>query len=113
MSCLPKCYFNYSTLTAKVGNIYKGYEELPCIQIPTFKRKVKERESLGNGWYGGMEIVEKVYDKCFIIIKDNKPFGVLQHPYHESNNIKSDILPITHKLVHKEITDYINKTYKP
>ena len=56
MSSNPKCYFNYKTLTAKVGNYTKGYEELECIQVPTFKRTILEKESLKNGWYGTKQL---------------------------------------------------------
>ena len=59
MSSNPKCYFNYKTLTAKVGNYTKGYEELECIQVPTFKRTILEKESLKNGWYGTKQEVWK------------------------------------------------------
>jgi len=107
MSSLPKCHFNYSTLIAKVGNTYKGFEELQCIQIPTFKRKVSEKEWLGNGWYGEKRLIEKVYNKYFIILKDNKPFGVLYNPYHEKYNIKSDIFPLDYDHPFKEIGNFI------
>lgn len=107
MSSLLKCYFNYSTLIAKVGNTYKGFEELQCIQIPTFKRKVLEKEDLGNGWYGEERLVEKVYDKYFIILKNNKPFGVLYRPHHEKRNIKSDIFPLNYNHPFKEISNFI------
>lgn len=106
---LPKCYFNYSTLIAKVGNSYKGYEELKCVQVTPFTKQVEQRESLGGGWYGSMETVTKTFDRYFIIIKDNKPFGVLLEPYHEIHNIKSDIHPLDCKWFHQEIKSFILK----
>lgn len=105
MSSLKKCYFNYDTLEAKVGNVVKGYEILNCLKVPTFKRNKKERESLGNGWYGEKITVEVIYDKCFIIIKDNKPFGLLIDPYYEPT-IKSNIYAID-KPQFKEIEHFI------
>ena len=106
---LPKCYFNYSTLIAKVGNSYKGYEELKCVQVPAFTKQVKERESLGGGWYGSMETVTKTFDRYFIILKDDKPYGVLIEPYHEVTSIKSDIHPLDCKWFHQEIKSFILK----
>lgn len=108
MSSLPKAYFNYATLQAKIGNSYKGYEELECIQVPTFTKIKLERTDEGNGWYGGKEKVTKKYDRFFVIIKDNKPFGVLLEPYHQSSGIASDIHPINKKFYFKEINDFIN-----
>ena len=107
MSSNPKCYFNYKTLTAKVGNYTKGYEELECIQVPTFKRTILEKESLKNGWYGTKQEVEKVYDYYFIILKHNKPFDVLYNPY--GTNIKSDIISINANHPHPEILKFIEK----
>jgi len=102
-----KCYFNYSTLKAKVGNSIKGYEELDCVQVPTFKRVILEKESLGNGWYGSKQKVEKTYNNYFIILKNNKPFGVLYEPYSEKHNIKSNIIDINFNHPHSEITKFI------
>ena len=109
MNSLPKCYFNYDTLVAKVGNKYKGYKELQCIKIPTFTKQFRERQSLGNGWYGDIIIVDKIFDKYFIILENNIPIGVLNHPYYQ--DIKSDILPINYKYHPKEVITFI-KNYK-
>jgi hypothetical protein len=106
---LPKCYFNYSTLIAKVGNSYKGYEELKCVQVTPFTKQVKERESLGEGWYGSIETVTKTFDSYFVILKDDKPFGVLLDPYHEITRIKSDIHPLDCKWLSTEIKSFILK----
>ena len=106
MSSLPKAYFDYNTLKAKVGNSYKGYEELSCLQVPTFTKTVLERSDEGGGWYGAKEKVTKKYDKFFVILKDNKPYGVLLEPYNIT--IASDIHPINKKFYFKEINDFIN-----
>lgn len=106
---LPKCYFNYSTLIAKVGNSNKGYQELKCVQVTPFTKQVKERESLGGGWYGSTETVTKTFDRYFIILKDNKPYGVLLEPYHEVTRIKSDIHPLDCKWLATEIKSFILK----
>ena len=106
---LPKCYFNYSTPIAKVGNSYKGYEELKCVQVPAYKRNVKKRESLGGGWYGSKETVTEEFKWNFIILKDDKPYGVLIHPYGEITRIKSDIHPLDTKWFHQEIKSFILK----
>ena len=105
MSTLPKCYFDYESLIAKVGNSHKGYKELQCIQIPPFTKQEWERESLGNGWYGGKILVTNTYDRCFAIIENNKVVGILLKPYHYT--IKSDIYPIDYKYPYKEIEDFI------
>lgn len=96
MSSCPKCHFNYNTLEAKVGNKIKGYETLNCLPVPIFKRIIKERESLGNGWYGSNKVDVEYEYKCFIIMKNNKPFGILINPYHEES-IKNDIISIDSK----------------
>ena len=101
---LPKCYFEYKTLTAKVGNIHKGYEILQCLQVPPFTKIVEERESLGNGWYGDRIQVEKTFDKYFIVVRDNKPIGVLYHPIE---NMKCDIMPLWYKY-YPEVTEFIS-----
>lgn len=105
---LPKCHFNYSTLIAKVGNSRKGYHELRCIQVPPFTKQVKERESLGGGWYGSIGTVTRKFDRYFIVMKDNKPYGVLLEPYHEAT--KSDIYPLDTKWIAKEIKSFILST---
>jgi hypothetical protein len=110
---LPKCYFNYSTLIAKVGNSYKGYEELTCVQVTPFTKQVKERECLGNGWKGAEQIVDRVFDRYFIILKDDKPYGVLLDPYHEITRIKSDIHPLDCKWFDTEIKSFILKLQQP
>lgn len=109
MQQFPKCHFDYSTLIAKVGNIYKGYKELQCIQVPTFTKEEKEREDLGGGWYGGLISVTKTYDKYFVIIENDEIVGVLNHPYYQ--NIKSDILPIDYKYHPQEVVKFI-ENYK-
>ncbi len=101
----PKCYFDYNTLIAKVGNSYKGYKELQCIQVTPFTKQNKEKESLGNGWYGGLILVTKTYDKYFAIIENGKIIGILNHPYYQ--NIKSDILPINYKYHPAEVIEFI------
>ena len=108
MSSLPKCYFNYATLIATVGNSYKGYDELSCIQIPPFTKQELERESLGNGWYGSKVLITKVYDRYYVIIKDTKIYGILMYPYHQDLKIKSDIYPINYKYFLPEIKHFIN-----
>lgn len=57
---------------SKPENIY----DLQVVKMPDFTISYKERESLGNGWYGStMETITKTIDNCYIVIKDNKPFG--------------------------------------
>ena len=107
----PKALFNLTDLTVKVGNKIKGYEILPVLKVPTFKRIVLERESLGNGWYGSKEKVEKIYDRYYIIMKEGNPYGILSEPYIH-DNIKSDILPlngVSYIEVNQFILDILNK----
>ena len=103
---LPKCYFNYDTLIAKVGNSYHGFEELNCVRVPAFTKEVYERSDAGGGWYGAKELVTYEYTQYFVIMKDDKPFGVLYYPYHEE--IKNDIWPVNARHPFKEIKDFIN-----
>ena len=103
MSSFPMCYFNYNTLIAKTGNSYKGYKELSCVKIPTFTRTFIGKIDEGNGWYSkGLET--KTYDKCFIIIENDKPIGVLIDP----STGKNVIYPINYKHLPNEIKVFIN-----
>ncbi len=111
MSSLPKCYFNYNTLKAKVGNIHKGYEELNCLKVPTFTKTKLERSDEGNGWYGAKEKVTYTHNDWFIIMKDNKPFGILMSPYIQET-IKSDIHPLNTKKLHYIVKNFINQLTK-
>lgn len=79
---LPKCNFDRDKLIAKVGNIYKGFRELECIQVPVFKKMIKEKEDLGGGWYSSKSImVEKTFDGYYVIMENDKPFGVIYCAY--------------------------------
>ena len=111
MSSKPKCHFSYKTLIAKIGNSYKGYEELECIQVPSFTKTISEKACLGKGWYGGMTEVKKTFDRFFVIMKDNKPFGLLDNPYDEDSQIKTDILPLNAKYF-PEIINFIKTLNK-
>lgn len=108
MGCFRKCFFNYDTLIAKTGNTHKGYEDLNCIKVPTFNIQVWEREDAGNGWFGGKELVTKTMDRVFIVMKDNKPHGVLINPYHQDFSIKSDILSLDSKFP-QQVKDFIHQ----
>lgn len=106
---MPKAFFNYDTLKATVGSIYKGYTELDCVQVPPFKKTTMERTDEGGGWVSAYKVpVTKEYDSFFVIMKNNKPYGVLLNPHHQSVNISNNIYPITNKFQHKEINNFIN-----
>ncbi len=88
--------FNHETLTVIFGGIHsKPHNIFECkaIKVPKYKYKLKERESLGNGWYGQMETNEYEEDNLYIIIKDNICIGQM-NPYTQIHgNIKSTLYP--------------------
>lgn len=96
---LKKGWFNIEEMTVQFGGAMSKPEFIftaKAIKCPTYKRMVKERESLGGGWYGSMEVVEKIYDKYYLVIKDGVCIGVMYSPYVISG-IKSDLHPINEK----------------
>lgn len=71
-------YFNKDTMTVQFGGERSKPENrfmATAIKVPVFKYTVQERESLGNGWYGGMETVEYTEDTAHIIFKDGALIG--------------------------------------
>ena len=52
-----------------MGNIHKGYYIVDVIKVLPYNISYKERESLGNGWYGSkVEIINKTIDDISTII---------------------------------------------
>lgn len=59
MKKLIEGYFNWDDFTIKIGNVNKGYTIFKCLKVPNYTIIYKERESLGNGWYGSSEEITK------------------------------------------------------
>lgn len=102
-----KCHFNKSNLTARVGNIYKGYETLQCVQVTPFTKTVKELEgNLEDGY--SYVTVDKLFDHYYVLLKNNLPFGLLIDPFDITYNyISSEIYPLNHPW--KEVSEFITQ----
>lgn len=104
--------FDWQTMTVKFGGALSKPHNIftaTAIKIPDYKYKVKERESLGNGWYGSMEINEYEETNLYVIIKDGVCIGQMR-PYHQEG-IKSSL-----ELCNEQAIKYLknnNITYKP
>jgi len=100
-------YFNWSDFTVKIGNIHKGYTICKCLKVPDYTITYRERESLGNGWYGASEEVTEVMKHSFIVFKDDEIIGYIIKPYAQEN-MRSYIQPVTNS-THKPIKDFIKQ----
>lgn len=80
--------FNHNDLTVQFGgelskphNIFSA----TAIKVPKYTYHVKERESLGNGWYGSTETNTYTEDNLYVIIKDGVCIGQMR-PYSEDSS---------------------------
>jgi len=104
---LPKAIYSHELNTCVVRNkATNSHDILPCLKVPTYYSIVRERSDEGNGWYGPMQSVKKAYKDTFIIVKDNKLYGILYSPYHMG--IRTDIYQVSDKTP-KEVMDFIKK----
>lgn len=104
--------FDWATMTVKFGgelskphNIFTAI----AIKIPDYKYKVKERESLGNGWYGSPEINEYEEKNLYVIIRDGICIGQMR-PYTQTG-IKSSLEPCNEQAI--KYLENNNIQYKP
>lgn len=80
---------NFGGPMSKDKNIFTA----KAIKVPDYKYTIRERESLGNGWYGqGFEERTVTEDNLYVIIKDGECIGQM-NPYDYRSNIKSELRP--------------------
>lgn len=76
--------FDCETMTVTFGGELSKPENrfvANAIKVPDYKYKKQERESLGNGWYGSMEVNEYTEDNEYLIFKENGEFMGAMSPY--------------------------------
>lgn len=104
-----KGLFNWDDLTVRFGgelSVPKNIFTAKAIKVPDFKYRVRERESLGNGWYGNMETNEYTEDNLYIIIKDDICIGTMRAMAGERS--KRDLTPLS-KWTSKEVYNFLDK----
>lgn len=104
-------YFNYDTLQVRFGGKNTDPEfviEAKAIHVPPYQYTVKERESLGGGYYGSMETNTYTEERAFLIVKENVCIGYMVHPYIQED-IASYLKPITSE-TNKNILYFLLKT---
>lgn len=112
MTSFKKGLFNPETLTVKFGGPLSKPEsvfEAKAVKVPDYKILVRERESLGGGWYGAMETIEKIVTDSYLILREGKIIGCMISPYHPKHNIKTDLLPMDYGGVHAPIKIFAEK----
>lgn len=86
--------FNHDELTVSFGGEFSKPHNIftaKAIKVPDYKYTVRERESLGGGWYGGMEVNEYTDDNLYVVIREGICIGQM-HPYAKGHNIKSQLV---------------------
>lgn len=81
--------FNLETLTVEFGgplskphNIFTA----KAIKIPKYSYTKRQRESLGNGWYGsGYDTITYVVDNEYAIFRDNVFIGTMRQSDRNSH----------------------------
>ncbi len=86
--------FNHDTLTVNFGgplSVEKNKFTASAIKVADYKYKRRERESLGNGWYGGTEVNEYEQTNEYLIHRDGKVLGIMNPYAKEHTGCKSSL----------------------
>lgn len=112
--------FNHSDLTVKFGGEFSKPENIftaNAIKVPKYTIVSTERESLGNGWYGGRVKVEREYDRSYIIVHENTIIGwMIPYPQdiktflHDIKSAPYEVQKFAREYAKQFLTDI--KTYK-
>lgn len=95
---------NLQDLTIKIQFHINDFCKL--VKLPTYTYSYKERECLGNGWYGAScETITKQQENAYLVIHNDKAIGYIiatENGRYYLSRIKSE----------KFIENYANKHYK-
>ena len=95
------------TLTIKFGGAFSKPENIftaNLIKIPDYTFSYKERESLGGGWYGGMETVTS-HEKYLYAVVHNNIFRGFVRAYGDDSKQNVFLLD---KKIHKFVYKFLN-----
>lgn len=82
-------WFDRETLTVKFGGELSIPENIfiaTAVKVPKYKYKIRERESLGNGWYGGMETNEYEEDNLYLIFHEGVCIGQMNPTWSDDKS---------------------------